>query len=201
MAGVKCSYERKRSRLTDPSSATAGRKARGQGQTPTRRSLERVVRPAPWECWTTQGPASHRRGNEGRCRRKRRPGTVDGRSGTVDGRPGTADGRPATADGRPGTADGRPGTADGRPGRTDGRPGTTDDARERRMDVRQRQTDVRERPPRDGKDSGPNGTKLSDGPRRRKEEKAERPRAVRWSAWLGSRLQSDGRRRLPPAGE
>ena len=55
----------------DPSSATAGRKANQKGPTPPRRSLERLVRRVTAECSTPQEHASHRRGNDGRCRRER----------------------------------------------------------------------------------------------------------------------------------
>ena len=45
------------------------------------------------------------------------------------------------------------------------------------------------------RDSGPNELKLSDRgwPRKTKQaEKTRRPASVRWSAWLGPRLQSGG---------
>ena len=56
--------------LTDPSSATAGRKASHQSRTPPRRSLERVVRRVNLGVWTPEEPTAHRRGNDGRCRRE-----------------------------------------------------------------------------------------------------------------------------------
>ena len=56
--------------LTDPSSATAGENATHSRRTPPRRSLERVVRRVTAES-AEREHASHRRGNDGRCRRER----------------------------------------------------------------------------------------------------------------------------------
>jgi len=54
-------------------------------------------------------------------KRRRRPGTAQGRPADPQGRPGGTESRPEAAEGRPGSAQGRPGAAQGRPASAQGR--------------------------------------------------------------------------------